>query len=253
MRTSFSRYYLLLLFGFVVLVLSSCAGLAAADPPAVGTKVTPDTTDPSTLKVMMTIDDDENATDGKVGITMLFATNEISELNHIQFLHGEKVFCNGVQLIFNDPNYSARLFRPDKSFTCEYLRNGRSYLIIALPARSMLSPYLPPNAQNPNFDIHYNPDRTLPLCGMQVDLNDNNRISPISHMFTESRSGIYRTPITSLSGVGSLILTRTCETHLKGIQTPSDTVDPRAATPFDKVDITYTSTYRLYETWEPPA
>ena len=203
----------------------------------------------------MTIDDDENATDGKVGISLQFATNEINNANFIAFTKGEEVFCNGVQLIFNDPNYSARVLMPDQFFRCEYVRNGRSYLIIALNVRSILSPHLSPNAdlQNPNFDIHYNPDRTLPLCGMQVDLSDNNRISPISHTFTESRSGVYPTQITSLSGVGSLKLIRTCGTHLKGIQTSSDTVNPRAATPFDKVDIMYISTYRLFETWEPPA
>ena len=65
------------------------------------------------------------------------------------------------------------------------------------------------------------------------------------HSFTVS--------INSLSGVGSLIMTRTCTYNFKGIFTQSDTVDKNAAIPFDTVNITYTSTSRLYETWEPPA
>jgi hypothetical protein len=249
MRTSFSRYSFLLLLGFVALVLNSCAGLAAADPPQVGTKVTPDTTDPSTLILTLAIDDDENATDGKVGITMVISTDEISERNHIQFLHGEKVFCNGVQLIFNDPNYSARLLRPDQLFRCEYVRNGRAYSI-SEPARPPLKPVL---SHDSKFVLSYTPEsRGLSHCQMQVDTSDANSANA-PDKFTEGPSGSHQVNQGSLSGVGSLILTRTCGTHPKGIQTSSDTVDPHAATPFDRVDITYKSTYRLYETWEPPA
>ena len=254
MRTSFPRNFPLLLLSFVVMILSSCAGLAAADPLPI--KVTPDTTDPSTLKVTVTIDDDQNTTDEKVGITMQFATDEITDpKNYIQFMHGEEVSCNGVQLMFNDPNYTARVPRPPTGefFNCIYTRNGQSYQFMHLPARTELNP--PPllngNLQDSNFDIHYTPDAALPPCKMNVTLRDSSMTN--SNDFTESRSGVYMTSITSLSGVGSLILTRTCFTHLKGIQTASDTVDPHAAIPLDSVDITYNSTYRLYETWEPPA
>ena len=254
MQTFFSRFFPLLLLGLAALFLASYAATHAADPSPI--KVTPDTTDPSTLKVTVTINDDQNATDWRVGITMQFATDEISDpKNYIQFIHGEEVFCNGVQLMFNDPNYTARVTRPGAGgfFTCIYMRNGHSYQFMRLPARTDLNPPLLMNTDlnNPNFDIHYNADKTLAPCGMHVDLSDNH--STISKDFTESRSGVYTTSITGLSGVGSLTLKRMCQAHPRGIQTASDTVDPHAAIPLDRVDITYTSTYMLCETWEPPA
>ncbi|HEX6479599.1 MAG TPA: hypothetical protein VF043_12200 [Ktedonobacteraceae bacterium] len=255
MRTSISRYFPLLLLGFVVLVLSSCASALAADPPP---QVTPDTTDPSTLKVMVSISDDQNATDGKVGFTMQFATDEISDANFIEFIHGESVSCNDTPLTFNSPNYTARVTRPasDGYFTCYYVRNGKSYRFVHLKVRSVFNAYLQTNMvlSNSNFNIHYKsdkPDPELPLCQMNVTLSDSSTTTNTA--FKESRSGAFQASITSLSGVGSLILTRTCFTPLKGIQTASDTIDPHAAIPLDSVDITYISTYRLYETWEPPA
>src|SRR5258707_15171596 len=158
MRTSFSRYSFLLLLGFVALVLSSCAGLAAAaDPPP---QVTPDTTDPSTLIVMMTINDDENATDGKVGISLQFATNEIKDANYIGFTKGEEVFCNGARLVFNAPAYTARVSAVNGHFTCDYVRNGKAYSI-SERARPLLNPHLDHN----KLLLHYNPDsRSLGYC-----------------------------------------------------------------------------------------
>jgi hypothetical protein len=258
MRTLISRYFPLILLGLAALFLARYAATQAADPPL---KVTPDTTDPSTLTVAVTIDDDQNATDGKVGITMQFATDEILDpKNYIQFMHGEEVSCNGVQLMFNDPNYTARVTRPDPGefFTCVYTRNGQPYQLMHLPARTnLILPLLKPpllldmKLQNSNFDIYYHADMTLPLCQMNVTLSDSSTSNSIR--FTESRSGVFPTSITTFSGVGSLILTRMCPAHSRGIQTESDTVDPHAAIPLDSVDITYKSTYRLYETWEPPA
>jgi hypothetical protein len=251
MRTTFSRYFLLLLLGLVALVLSSCASVFAADPPP---QVTPDTTDPSTLKVAITIDDEQNATDRKVGFTMQFATDEINNTNFIQFTNGETLTCNDTTLTFNSPNYTARVTRPASNgyFNCYYYykRNGKSYQFVHLNVRSLLNTPLLYIPQNP-FDIYYTPDTTLPLCPMKVTLSDSS--TTISNDFTESRSGVFRTSITTLSGVGSLILKRICQAHPKGIQTASDTVDPHAAIPLDRVDIMYTSTYGLYETWEPPA
>ena len=256
MRTSYPRNFPLLLLGFVALILSSCASVLAADPPP--PQVTPDTTDPSTLKVMVTIDDDQNATDGKVGFTMQFATDEINDANFIEFVHGESASCNDTTLTFNSPNYTARVTRPvSKSyFTCYYRRNGKSYRFIHLKVRSVLNAYLQTNMDlsNSNFNIHYTPDKpdsALPLCPMNVTFSDSS--TTINTPFNESRSGVFPTSITTLSGVGSLILTRTCMINEKGIWTASDTVDPHAAIPLDSVNIKYKSTYRLYETWEPPA
>jgi hypothetical protein len=248
MRTPFSRYSFLLLLGLVALVLSSCAGLAvAADPPP---KVTPDTTNPSTLRVTVTIDDDENATDGKVGITMQFATDEIKDANYIEFAKGEKVLCNSVQLAFNDPNYTARVSKANqKNFRCEYKWNGGSYPII-FPVRKSLSPHLEINAKNNNFVIDHTPEYDN-SCSITVDLIDSS--STISTNVTNQVSDKFTVAVNSLSGVGSLIMTRTCLTNLKGIHIPSDAGNTPAVTPFAIVSITYKSISRLYETWEPPA
>ena len=249
MQALISRFFPLLLLGIAALVVGSFARALAVNP---ATKVIPDTTDPSTLKVTVAIDDDQNATDEKVGFTMQFATNEIAGANFIEFTHGESVSCNNTPLTFNSPNYTARVPRPGAGgfFNCIYTRNGQPYPFMHLPVRSNLMP--PPlSIQNPNFDITYIPDAALPLCPMNATLSDSSM--KISDDFMESRSGRFPTSTTALSGVGSLILTRTCMTNERGIQTASDTVDSHAANPLDSVDITYTSTYRLYETWEPPA
>jgi hypothetical protein len=243
MRTSFSRYSLLLLLGFIASVLSSCAGLAAAaDPPP---QVTPDTTDPSTLVVMMTIYDDENATDGKVGISLQFATNEIKDPNYIAFTKGEEVFCNGVRLTLNAPAYTARVSAENGKFTCDYIRQGRAYSI-SERARPSLEPAL---SHDNKFVLSYTHEsRGLSYCPMQVDTSDANSANP-HDKFTEGPSGSHQVNHGSLSGVGSLILTRTCPSELKGHEVSPDRGASPAATPFGDVKITYTSVWRLYVTW----
>ncbi len=242
MRTSFSRYSFLLLLGFVALVLSSCAGLAAAaDPPP---KVTPDTTDPSTLKVMMTIIDEENATDGKVGISLQFATNEITNVNYIQLMTGEEVFCNGVKLTFKDPVYTARVSAENGKFTCDYIRQGKSYSI-SETARPLLNPRLDHNS----LLLHYDADsRQLGYCPMRVNTSDANTTNAPDN-FTEGPSGSLQVNQGTLTGVGSLILTRICSSELTGHEASPDRGASHAATTFGDVKITYTSVWRLYVTW----
>lgn len=253
MRTSFYRNFPLLLLGFVALVLSSCASVLAADPPP-PPQVTPDTTDASTLKVTVTIADDQNATDGKVGFTMQFATDEINDANFIEFIHGESVSCNDTPLIFNSPNYTARVTRPGTGgyFSCYYVRNGRSYRFVHLKVRSVLNASLQTkmDLSNADFNIHYTPDAGGD-CNVTAQVSDSSQ--KFSNPVNDLKKHSFSVTINSLSGVGSLIMTRTCTYKFKGIFTQSDTVDKHAAIPFDAVNITYTSTYRLYETWEPPA
>ena len=198
----------------------------------------------------MTIDDDQNATDGKVGSTMQFATDEIKDANYIEFTKGEKVLCNGVQLMFNDPDYTARVSKANqKNFRCEYMWNGGSYPII-IPVRSSLSPHLEINPTNNNFVIDHTPEYDN-SCSITVDLSDG--FNTISTNVTNKASDKFTVAVNSLSGVGSLVMTRTCLTNLKGFHTSSDAGNTPAITPFATVSITYKSTSRLYETWEPPA
>lgn len=247
MRTSFYRNFPLLLLGFVALVLSSCASVLAADPPP-PPQVTPDTTDASTLKVTVTINDDQNATDGKVAISLQFATNEIRDPNFIEFTNGEEVSCNGVRLNFNSPNYTTRIGAQNERFTCVYVRQGRTYSISEME-RPLLKPYLDHNTDHNPLLLHYKADsRRLGYCQMQVDTSDAHSANA-SDKFTEGSSGSRQVNQGSLSGVGSLILTRTCSPPITGHATPSDTVDKNAATPFGMVAITYTSIARIFVTW----
>jgi hypothetical protein len=193
---------------------------------------------------MMTINDEENATDGKIGISLQFATNEIKDTNYIAFTKGEEVFCNGVRLTLNAPAYTARVAAENGKFTCDYVRQGKSYSI-SEPARSLLKPILAHNT----FVLSYTPEsRGLSDCQMQVDTSDANSANA-PDKFPEGPSGSHQVNQGSLSGVGSLILTRTCPSELKGHATSSDTIDSHAVTPFGDVMIKYVSVWRLYVTW----
>jgi hypothetical protein len=248
MQALISRFFPLLLLGIAALVVGSFARALAVNP---ATKVIPDTTDPSTLILALAIDDDENATDGKVGITMVISTDEIKQRNYIQLTSGEKIKCNGVQLMFNDPAYTARVFAINNSFRCEYVRNGQTYAI-GIPERKHLSPNLEHNSnlQNSQFTIDYTPDAGG-SCEVTAQFSDSSHTN--SNSVNDLTKHSFTVNINSLSGVGSLIMTRICTYTFNGIFTQSDTVDKNAAIPFDTVNITYKSTFRLYETWEPPA
>src|SRR5215469_6437537 len=96
MRSYISRFSFLLLLVLVGLVASSCV---MADPPVSANtsnaptliQALPDTTDPPTLNVTVTIKEDQNDSDGLTAITVQFSTNEIRNQNFVQFDHGEKV------------------------------------------------------------------------------------------------------------------------------------------------------------------
>src|SRR5207247_4575932 len=73
MRSTRFRYSIVLLLWLVPIVLNACAS-GSSDPP-----VTPDTTIPSTLQVTASIAEDQDASDGAHGksvITLGFSTNE---------------------------------------------------------------------------------------------------------------------------------------------------------------------------------
>src|SRR5260370_23201277 len=104
MRSPISWFSFLVLFVLVGLVASSCviadppvsATTASQDPPAAGIQVSPDTTDPPTLDVTVTISEGQNDSDGLTAITVQFSTNEIRNPNFVHFEHGDKVKCNNV-------------------------------------------------------------------------------------------------------------------------------------------------------------
>jgi hypothetical protein len=97
MRSTRFRYSILIFVGLTALALNACAPLAGADP------VVPDTYVPPTLQVIVTINEEQEASDGKYGsstVTLQFITNEIAGNNFVTFDSNgqEYVKCNGIYL-----------------------------------------------------------------------------------------------------------------------------------------------------------
>jgi hypothetical protein len=118
-------------FTFVVLVpiiLNACApGSGSSDPP-----VTPDTTIPPTLLVTASIAEDQDASDGAHGmsvITLGFNTNETIPSSQVIFVNGESVSCqNNSITLSNFASYWLRVAIPyNSSYICyyHYFLNGK--------------------------------------------------------------------------------------------------------------------------------
>src|SRR5439155_18938929 len=119
-----------LLLVLVPIVLNACAS-ESSDPP-----VTPDTTIPSTLQVIASIAEDQDASDGAHGksvITLGFSTNETIPPSQVIFINGESVSCknnnqNNSITLGNFASYWFRVAIPyNSSYICDYhyLLNGK--------------------------------------------------------------------------------------------------------------------------------
>ncbi len=251
MRSSISRFSFLLLLVLVGLIASSCVAMpspisattASQDPPAAGIQVSPDTTDPPTLDVIVSIDQGQNDSDGLTAITVQFSTNEIHNQNFVQFNHGEKVKCNNVLLSFGDTAYSARVPASNNTYTCTYQRGKKIFIIISIQARTPLSPLLTSDTSGNTFTVRYHPDKTQFRSQCQVKVNASDDTQTIfGRSLPENGNGVYTGPDRSaLTGEGTLVMTRVCTFNLKG-----------AATAFEKVTATYTSTATSEVVWFGP-
>ncbi len=247
MRSSISRFSFLFLLVLVCLIASSCvaaplpvsATTASQDPPAAGIQVSPDTTDPPTLDVIVSIDQGQNDSDGLTAITIQFSTNEIHNQNFVRFDHGEKVKCNNVLLSFGDAAYSAHVPASNNTYTCTYQRGKKTFIIISVRERTKLSPEFVQDNSGDKFMVHYSPDKNPYRCPVQVEASDSSQtISGPSVL--EGGNGVYTGPDRSaLSGEGTLVMTRVCTFNLKRT----------ATTAFDKVMATYTSTATSVVVW----
>ncbi len=245
MRSSISRFSFLFLLVLVGLIASSCvaipppvsANTSTQDPPTI-IQALPDTTDPPTLDVTVTINEEQNDSDGLTAITVQFSTNEISNQNYVQFAHGEKVKCNNMLLGFGDTAYSARVPAVDNTYTCTYQRAKRIYNIISVRERTKLSPEFVQDTSGDKFIVHYSPDKNPYRCPVQVEASDSTQaISGPSVL--EDGNGVYTGPDRSaLTGDGTLVMTRVCRFKLTG-----------GATAFEKVTATYTSTTTSEVVW----
>src|SRR2546430_4636970 len=114
-----SAYALLLVLGLLSFIVSSC-DLPSSSSSSTAIQVSPTKTSPDTLNVKMTIDEDQNASDGKSKVTLQFSSGEIKNPNYVKFTEKEKVTCNGAPLAFVDPAYTARVGIIGHTYTCQY-------------------------------------------------------------------------------------------------------------------------------------
>ncbi len=242
MRSLISRFSILLLLVLAGLIASSCVAEPppVIDPPAAGIQVLPDTTDPATLNVTVTINEEQNDSDKLSVITVQFSTIEIRNQNYVKFVNGEKVKCNGVLLGFGDTAYSARVHPVNNSYTCTYRWARGTSVIISVLARTQLSPALVPDASGHKFIVRYRPDQTH-RCPIQVAASDSSQAFSGPSVMEEG-NGVYTGPDRSaLGGQGTLVMTRVCRFKLIG-----------SSTAFNTVGATYTSTATSEVVWFGP-
>jgi len=233
------------------LIASSCLAVdsplsdtdPSQDPPAAGIQVSPDTRDPPKLDVIVSIDQGQNDSDGLTTITIQFSTNVIHNQNFVHFDHGEKVKCNNVLLGFGDTAYSARVLASNNAYTCTYQRGKKTFIIISVQARTPLSPLLISDTVGKTFIVRYHPDKTQYRSPCQVKVTASDDTQTITgRSLPENGNGVYTGPDRSaLTGQGTLVMTRVCSFNLKG-----------AATAFEKVTATYSSTATSEVVWFGP-
>jgi hypothetical protein len=260
MRSRRFRYSILIFLGLVAIILYACSS-GASDPP-----VTPDTTIPSTLHVTVTIVEDQDASDGANGmsvITLGFSTNEIAETNTVIFTHGEWISCNGSRMTLgNATSYWFRVAIPyDSLYTCNYyypqLGTATPINIFSVHAARMpLHPILVRPVPNTSVisviyasdqSINYTSDHTTAnssSCTVQVTANASNGNATGNRMSQNGRySGL---DVSSLNGAGNISMTRTCDWNRRHGNIGDN------GQHFDQVNVTYKSTATFEITWVPP-
>jgi hypothetical protein len=214
----------------------------ADPPPIIG--VTPIDTSAPTLKVMVTIDEDQDTADHMSNIIFQFRTIVIKENNFVIFDAEQRVTCNTALLkLVNVSKYTLKVPRYGDAqgrYQCDYVG---ATLGVSLPpvsmfdiaARSTLSPQ-PPGVNPQGYTIRYNADPDSLACPITAEALDSTK-KPIQGPSSTSNLGIYVGPATqTLKGTGEIILARTCSWtwHNK---------------PFDTLTLTYQSTASVEVTW----
>ncbi len=256
MRSTLFRYSILLFLG-LAFILYACAPGDPGDPPIA---VTPDTYIPPTLKVTVTINEDQDASDGKSMVTLSFSTNEIKEDNSVIFTHGERVNCNGIRIdLGSTASYSVRMkIPPDYKCDYHYVNQGKSELtpIFTVHVLTQLKPKLQrPVPSDSIISVSYTPDKNPPDCKVQVTANTPG--GSVTGDTVKENGNIYIGPdVSSLSGPGILVMTRTCvppqynyDNHNKADDGCQCNGSPLT---FDKLTLTYISTASDEVTWVPP-
>jgi hypothetical protein len=266
MRSTRIRYSIVLFLVLVPIVLNACES-GPSDPP-----VTPDTTIPPTLQVIVTINEDQEASDGKYGssgVTLQFSTNEIAETNTVIFTHGEKIYCffNNQQRTFvlsNATSYSFHVAISSLPFTykCDYhysvngnLKSSRIFIFNS-PQKPLAPVLQRPVGSNSNFKVSYNPGNPSPntkTCTVQVTANAPS--GTVTGSIVSQGGNMYTGPdVSSLSGLGNIVMTRIC-TPINIVHNSNNTAECSCppGTTFPVVNVTFTSTASYEVSWVPPS
>jgi hypothetical protein len=262
MRSTRFIFFTLFFLGLAAFTLHACA--PGADP------VVPDTYVPPTLQVMVTINEDQDASDGKYGssmVTLQFITNEIQGGNFVTFSNQESIKCNGINLNLGSfgnsvTTYSVHMIIPNNppDYTCIYYYpfKGKtaSTTIFNVHVLTQLMPRLQrPVPSNSVISVSYHPDKNPPSCQIQVTTSGGGQSATGDSV--QEDGGIYTGPnVGSLSGLGNLVMTRTCVP-------PQDNFDHNNANDdgcqcnsspltFDKLNLTYKSTASYEVSWVQP-
>jgi len=258
MRSTRLRYLILLWLGLLPILFNACASASgSSDPP-----VTPDTTIPATLQVTASIAEDQEASDGAHGmsiITLGFSTNETIPPSQVIFINGESVSCkndnqNNTITLGNFTSYWFRVAIPyNSSYICyyHYFLNGQkksATIFTVHAAQHPLSPVLKRPA-NGNIQVHYIPGPEITNssnCTVQVTANAPNQSA--SGDTVPQKGDIYTGPDAGgLNGLGDIVMTRSCTPV--NIHNNTDECACPPGTAFAAVNVTYTSTASYEVSW----
>jgi hypothetical protein len=212
---------------------------------------------------------------GSSTVSLQFITNETSGNNFVTFDSNgqEYVKCNGIYLYLGGYGTSVTTFSihmiipnnnpPEYKCIYYYPLKGKTepITIFTVPVLSQLMPKLHrPVPSSSDISVSYNPDNNRPDCQVQVTANSpggsatGNSVPEDGGIYPGTNNGSLN--VGSLSGLGDLVMTRTCIP-------PQDTYDHHHANDdgcqcngnlliFDKLDLTYTSIASSEVSWVQP-
>ena len=159
---------------------------------------------------------------------MHFSSDQVTNPNPntVDFMGKSKITCKGTALTFDGQNYAANAINDNGSLKCKYTWNG-GITNIPTPIQTQLAPTIETHGNL--ITVHYNPDGG-DGCQFKVDASDGTHT--VSATSTQDTGSIRGIDISSLSGQGTVILTRVCT--LKSVNAG-----------FKSLDVTYTATATL--------
>jgi hypothetical protein len=214
-------------------LLSACdLGNMPVDTLPVLHQVSPIDSSPGRLGVKIVLNENQNASDGKVAIAMQFIDVAIRNPNDIQFTDRESIVCNGVPLVYDmvSYTYNADILSTSNSYRCLYTSHGRTSTL-AVPIQTQLAPtYV---IRGTALNVHYEPSNKK-LCVVQVEASDNLHVQDGPG---HPDDGLYSTmDVSNMMGAGKLRFTRTCSAALPSV--------------FRTVTVSYQASRSIDVTWK---